>query len=208
MNGKHSSHVTFNVARKASATLALVVIVSFARAQPAEDSDAAYTRVITERAAKIVVPLNVDDPAKSVRIRDLIAAQYRVLSAIHDAGAAKTKTPEEVAAEQFASHRKFVARLEAQLTPEQVNQVKDGLTYGVVSITYRGYLDLLPNLTDEQKLEIMANLLEAREYAMDAGSSDEKHAMFGKYKGRINNYLSAAGYDLKQAERDRAARRK
>lgn len=26
--------------------------------------------------------------------------------------------------------------------------------------------------------------------------------MFGKYKGRINNYLSAEGYDAKQAERD------
>lgn len=37
---------------------------------------------------------------------------------------------------------------------------------------------------------------------MDAGSSDEKHTMFGKYKGRINNYLSAEGFDVKQAERD------
>jgi hypothetical protein len=33
---------------------------------------------------------------------------------------------------------------------------------------------------------------------MDAGSSDEKHKWFGKYKGRINNYLSAAGYDMKK----------
>ena len=43
---------------------------------------------------------------------------------------------------------------------------------------------------------------------MDAGSSEEKHAMFGKYKGRINNYLSAAGYDMKQAEKDLAERQK
>jgi hypothetical protein len=34
---------------------------------------------------------------------------------------------------------------------------------------------------------------------MDAESSDKKHAVFGKYKGRINNYLSAEGYDLKKA---------
>jgi hypothetical protein len=36
---------------------------------------------------------------------------------------------------------------------------------------------------------------------MDAGSSDEKHSVFGKYKGRINNYLSANGYNLNN-ERD------
>jgi len=81
------------------------------------------------------------------------------------------------------------------------------MTYGVVPNTYKRYLELLPSLTDEQKRTILANLLEAREYAMDAGSSEEKHALFGKYKGKINNFLSAAGYDLKQAEKELAARR-
>ena len=81
------------------------------------------------------------------------------------------------------------------------------MTYGVVPITFDGYQQMLPELTDEQRHEIHAQLLEAREYAMDAGSSDAKHAVFGKYKGRINNYLSRAGIDLKQAEKEWAARR-
>ena len=42
---------------------------------------------------------------------------------------------------------------------------------------------------------------------MDAGSSDEKHAWFGKYKGKINNYLAAAGYNMKQAEKNLATKR-
>jgi hypothetical protein len=67
---------------------------------------------------------------------------------------------------------------------------------------------MLPDLTDQQKAQILAWLVEAREKAMDAGSSREKHAWFGKYKGKINNYLSAAGYDLKKADRDLAERRK
>ena len=33
---------------------------------------------------------------------------------------------------------------------------------------------------------------------MDEGSSEKKHGVFGKYKGKINNYLSAAGYDMKK----------
>jgi hypothetical protein len=56
----------------------------------------------------------------------------------------------------------------------------------------------LPNLTAEQKEKIYGWLVEARDIAMDQGSSEKKHAVFGKYKGRINNYLSAAGYDMKK----------
>jgi hypothetical protein len=57
---------------------------------------------------------------------------------------------------------------------------------------------MIPTLTNEQKAQIMTWLVEAREYAMDAETSEKKHGWFGKYKGRINNYLSAAGYDLKK----------
>ena len=41
----------------------------------------------------------------------------------------------------------------------------------------------------------------AREKAIDGGSADEKSAIFKKYKGRINNYLSTQGIDMKQAEK-------
>ena len=75
------------------------------------------------------------------------------------------------------------------------------MTYGVVPKTFFAFKDMIPSLTEEQKKYIYDNLVEAREHAMDAGSSKEKHAWFGKYKGRINNYLSAKGYDLEK-ERD------
>jgi len=94
-----------------------------------------------------------------------------------------------------------------ELTPKQVDQVKDGLTYNVVHVTFNGYTQMIPELTDKQKEQIMAWLVEAREHAMDAGSSEKKHAWFGKYKGRINNYLSAAGYDLKKEGEDWQKRR-
>ena len=59
---------------------------------------------------------------------------------------------------------------------------------------------MIPKLTEEEKEQIMIWLVEAREYAIDGGSSKEKHGWFKKYKGRINNYLSARGYDLKKEE--------
>ena len=88
------------------------------------------------------------------------------------------------------------------MTKAQIEQVKDGMTYRVFPITLAAYEDMLPSLTQEQKLKIYEWLKEARELAMDEGSSNKKHAVFGKYKGRINNYLSAQGYDMKKESRD------
>jgi hypothetical protein len=199
-----------------------------AAAEPsASEQEAAYTRTINDRAEKIVAGLGVDDEAKRTRVQQLIAAQYRALREVHDArdsklqdvakspggdptvAAAWTKLAQDQANLKLnALHRQFVARLSVELTAEQVEGVKNGLTYGVLPITYDGYLKLLPDLTDEQKREILANLIEARELAMDGGSSEDKHTVFGKYKGRINNYLSSQGYDLKAAEKALAAERK
>jgi hypothetical protein len=67
-----------------------------------------------------------------------------------------------------------------------------------VEVTYTAYQQQYPNLTEPQKAYILAQLIEAREHAMDAGSSKKKHAWFGKYKGRINNYLSAQGISAKK----------
>jgi hypothetical protein len=95
-------------------------------------------------------------------------------------------------------HQQFIALLKRDLSENQLEEVKDGMTYRVLPITYKAYQEMIPNLTNEQKRKIYAWLLEARELAMDADSSEKKHAVFGKYKGRINNYLSSAGYDLKK----------
>jgi hypothetical protein len=67
---------------------------------------------------------------------------------------------------------------------------------------------MIETLSDEQKAKIHEWLVEARELAIGEGSSESKHAVFGKFKGRINNFLSQQGYDLKQEERGWQARRK
>nr|AIA90635.1 CAZy families PL1 protein [uncultured Chitinophaga sp.] len=70
------------------------------------------------------------------------------------------------------------------------------MTYGVVKVTYDATLEMIPSLKKEEQEQILAWLKEAREFALDADTSEAKHAAFGKYKGRINNYLSKRGYDL------------
>lgn len=178
-----------------------------------------YTQVITKRSEKIVSALNLTDSVKFKRIVNIIADQYRTLGTIHDARNAKAKDIKAQAGDDKAkasaeiasldsttdiqlnqAHAAYLSKLSAELNPEQVDKVKNGMTYNILGVTYAAYIDELPNLTDEQKAQIKAWLVEAREHAIDAESSEKKHAWFGKYKGRINNYLSKEGYDMKKAQ--------
>jgi Protein of unknown function (DUF3826) len=185
-------------------------------AATATDEDATYTRTITTRAEKIVSTLEVSDPSTEEILVSLIANQYRNLNTIYterdqqvkitkernDAGEAvemelkriETSTNEKVS----ALHATFISALSSSLSADQVVKVKDGMTYNVVAVTYDAYVDMIPSLKKEEKEQIMAWLIEARELAMDAESSEKKHWWFGKYKGRINNYLSAQGYNIKE----------
>jgi hypothetical protein len=163
----------------------------------AETEEEAYSRVIAERSAKIVEPMKLSDAEQSQRVQKIIADQYRTLRDIHAERDAAQGDEAQIQVAKLAmleAHNRFLAQLRAELTCEQVEQMKDGLTYGVVGHTYNGYLAQLPNLKDEEKRAIRAFLIEARELAMDGGSAEEKHGIFRKYKGKINNYLSAAGY--------------
>ena len=203
------------------ALLALVVSPA-AFAAPAADAEAEakYAEVINNRADDVLAALKLDDAAKAGRMKEALLAQYRALRDANDARDAKLKTIlkedkaqiDQVKADTAAAlkplHDAFVAKLEAELTPEQVETVKDKMTMGRLKHDWNGFNDMLPDLTDAQKAHILAQLKEARELAMDQGSSEAKHAVFDKYRGRINNYLSKEGYDLKKASKDWAERRK
>jgi len=200
-------------------TMIVALGISSANAQTAPaDEQANYTQVITKRAEKIVSALNITDSVKFKRVTEIVVNQYRNLSAIHDSRNAQVKDIKTKYADDKTTantqtalidsnvdkqlnilHASYLTKLGTELTPPQVDAVKDEMTYKILPLTYNAYLDELPNLTDPQKVQIKAWLVEAREHAIDAESSEKKHAWFGKYKGRINNYLSAQGYDMKKA---------
>ncbi|MEQ8473503.1 MAG: DUF3826 domain-containing protein [Marinoscillum sp.] len=172
-----------------------------------------YVKVLEGRTQKFLEPMNLGD--KHDKVQAIVIEQYCNLSAIHDTCGVKKKSvrPLDVSkevkdkmiidyenerdAKLYIRHNAYIAQLlGAGLTYDQVNEIKDGMTYGVMPITYESFQDMLLDLTEEQKNKIWIWLYEARERAMDQSSSDDKHKMFGKYKGRINNYLSKEGYDL------------
>jgi hypothetical protein len=185
-------------------------------AQPNADQQAEYKKVIQERTAKIVNTLGIADSGEFNKVSGIVAEQYFSLNNIQEQNkqavadlkkqslpaeeltAALNKEAEKKMSTVKQLHADFIAQLEKSLSGEQLEKIKDGMTYRILPITYGAYLDMLPDLTKEQKDKIYSWLKEARELAMDAESSDKKHEVFGKYKGKINNYLSAAGYDMKK----------
>lgn len=179
-----------------------------------EGRDPSYVQTILQRSQKIVDRLELTDADKAEAVRNIIANRYFELNDIYEArdrrlaavkeqgleGEAKRAATElatlEADSRLYRSHFAFPETLALYLTPAEVEAVKDGMTYGVLMVTYDSTLDMIPTLTDEEKAQIKAWLTEARELAMDAESSHKKHGVFGKYKGRINNYLAQRGYDL------------
>ena len=196
----------------------LTVVSALSVELKSEGRDAEYVQSIVNRAQKIVDNLGMTDAAAATAVRNIIANRYFELNDIYagyDAAVEAVKAGSSDAelkrrmveaagkvadSELYRTHFAFPAALSVYLTDAQVEAVKDGMTYGVVNVTYTAYCDMIPSLTDEEKVQIMAWLKEARELAMDASNSDNKHKVFGKYKGRINNYLVARGYDI-SAER-------
>ena len=71
-----------------------------------------------------------------------------------------------------------------------------------MQVTFKAYNEIYGPLGTEQQAKVLDMLKQAREEAMDGGSSGEKDAIFKKYKGKINNYLSGQGIDMKKMEHE------
>ncbi len=184
--------------------------------EPPADSE--YSQKLEIRVDKIVSSLALADGAKQGRVHEVFVGQYRELNAWHASHDAELKTLRRAAAspgdavakkkiqaiEQSLQvlHAAFLQKLGTDLTAAQVETVKDTMTYNKVKVTYDAYCQIVPNLTESDKTRILELLKEARELAMDGGSAEEKSAVFGQYKGKINNYLSTTGHDVKKAYRD------
>ena len=161
--------------------------------------EASYVETILKRSQKIVEGLQLSDASKAENVRNIIANRYFLLNEIH--GKYGKSQQEALYAELYKHHFELASALALYLTDEQIEAVKDGMTFGRLKRDYKAQLEMIPSLTDEEKAQVLVWLKEAREYALDAADSKGKHFWFDKYRGRTNNWLSARGYDLKK-ERD------
>lgn len=183
----------------------------------AQDAKPTYRQVVEKRAEKIVAALKLTDSSEFYKVTHIVADQYVHLNDVYtwrDSTLTVWKTAysndkptlnnkkadldSTVGVKVQRLHDNYLNELSKTLNNNQVDDIKNGMTYGVAPLTFKAYQDMIPTLTAVQKTQIWNWLVEARDHAIDAESSEKKHAWFGKYKGRINNYLSAQGYDIQK----------
>lgn len=191
-----------------------IVFLIFSNIYAFAQEDTSYARVANLRAKSIVYNLHINDSLLSHKLIYIISEHYihvneiqQQMNIFHKLYSKHLSSTSQFQLDSilyfnklqiklYEYHRTFLSCLYALLSPDQVVKIKDLMTYNILPFTYHAYLSLFPELNDEQKQNILRLLIEAREYAMDAGSSEEKHNIFNKYKGKINNYLSKEGYNL------------
>jgi hypothetical protein len=158
----------------------LALIASLAP-PPTAASDAA----LNKRIAGIVDSLDLNDAAKEERIRNVIASDLRAVRDAHNAGLQLDPSV----------HQKFIAGLQADLSPDQIESVKNQLTANKLPITYKVYHQILPSLKPADDAKILDSLKLAREQSLDVKNVDEMTPIFKKYKTEIEHYLEQQGYD-------------
>ncbi len=176
------------------------------------EKEAFYANSINYRTLDIMKVLNLAEETKSNAVFNVIMNQYHELR-VRDA-AIDTRLTVDGKAVNYENreplllvqskplHDAFFAKLAENLTPAQIESVKDLMTYNKVKASYDAYGQIVSGLTDAQKAKILELLKLAREEAVDGGSAPEKSAIFQKYKTQINRYLDDQGYNTTKAFSD------
>ncbi|MDO4819714.1 MAG: DUF3826 domain-containing protein [Prevotella sp.] len=148
-----------------------------------------YVETILKRSEKLTDQLGISGTAKGDNVRNIVANHYFNLGRIYDENT-------DVKGKLYDNHFEFVANLQSVCTPDEVDAIKDIMTYNARHVRYDAQIDMIPTLNAEERAQLMTWLNEAREIALDAKGSKEKHAVFKKYMGRFSNWLSKKGYDM------------
>ena len=120
------------------------------------EKEAFYATTIENRVNDIVKALNLSDAGKAGAVHDILVAQYHELRVRDAAIDTRLKVDgkevnyanraEQLAAQSKPLHDQFLAKLSAVLTPDQIEKVKDLMTYNKVKFTYDAYCQMVPNL--------------------------------------------------------------
>lgn len=182
-------------------------VTTFAQEMPpaVTAEDPAIVAVAERRSSGMVEALKLEDADKSARIKQHVVNFIITLKNIHEGKDAPTGDAKQ--AELEKARDALYGGLDAeQLTEAQKLVIKNGLSANHYRINYDAFLNLVPTLTDEEKQYIHEQLAEVCERAILLNSGEAKGELFKNRRGRINNYLSERGYDLKALSEVRNAR--
>jgi hypothetical protein len=185
------------------------------RTATAQAADDAARAKVEKKVDKLIESAKLTDPGKAAKVKPIIGDWVVAMQAWHKAHDAelaelwaewnkaravvpKDEFPGEVIAHKiddlYASlkpaYEEFVRRLSAELTPEQVDAIKESWSRSPgMTRTYTAYLEIVPDLSDADKQVIRDRMLAARDAAMLTDSDKEIVAIYKRYKVKVEQYV-------------------
>ena len=191
--------------------LAVFAVVFFTAGQAFAQADTA----IDGKAAGWAAALQLNDNAKTEKVRTAIAAHLTAVKDWHNSHSF-TMVPEGInpangnklsemdrqiiicSTKPRSIHENLMTVLKAELDSVQIETILDKYTIGKVEFTMKGYKAIVPDLTTKEEAEILKNLKQAREQAIDYKNMKEISAIFEIYKTKCEQYLNNNGRSWRQ----------
>jgi len=183
--------------------IAVIILV----AKPVISQQAVIDTALENKASEWVASLKLNDDAKAQKVRSAIATHLTAVKDWHNSHSF-TMTPEGInpttggklsemdrqiiicSTKPKSVHDNLMNVLKAELDSTQVEAILDKYTIGKVDFTLKGYKAIVPDLTAKEETEILRNLKQAREQAIDYKNMKEISAIFEIYKTKCEQYLN------------------
>jgi hypothetical protein len=174
----------------------------------------AIDTALEKKATEWVIPLKIDE-AKAQKVKTAIAAHLTAVRDWHNShpytmipeginpttGAKLSEMDRQIiicSTKPKSIHDNLMNVLKAELDSTQVEAILDKYTIGKVTFTLQGYEAIVPDLTAKEETEILKNLKQAREQAIDYKNMKEISAIFEIYKTKCEQYLNNNGRNWRQ----------
>lgn len=181
------------------------------------DPAVAAQKRVEAKAARLVAALKIDDAEKAARAEGILGEWLVSLADWHRENdpalkelwsqwaKARSVVPKDEFPAEVIAHRiddvyeslrpaylVFIEKLATVLGPEQIDALKEQWSRSPgMKRTYNGYLEIVPDLTDEQKKVIHDRLHRAREDAMLTDADKEIVNIFKRHKVKVEAYVGA-----------------
>lgn len=178
-----------------------------------------------EKAESWVEELNLKDSDKAEQVTEAIATHLTEVRNWHNSHPYTTvptginpRTGEKLSdldrsiiadsAMPESVHTNLMSTLRAHLTEDQVETILDKYTIGKVDFTMKAYREIVTDMTPKEDAELLKNLKEAREMAIDFKNMKQVSAIFEIYKTKNEQYLNNNGRSWRQLYKDYVKRLK
>ena len=192
----------------------VIVVAIIMITKPAMSQTAADT-ALENKASEWVNSLKLSDDAKAQKVKSVIATHLTAVRDWHNSHP-YTMIPEGInpttggklsemdrqliicSTKPKSVHDNLMNVLKTELDSVQVEAILDKYTIGKVDFTLKGYKAIVPDLTVKEEAEILKNLKQAREQAIDYKNMREISAIFEIYKTKCEQYLNNNGRNWRQ----------